>query len=107
MQGYPSFFDDEAPTHCAECAVELPETNDTGFCCDAHAKTYCDREREADDLYAKALVDEAKYAAQWQAELTGAKATDTFEVPARLQPSTALGLALTHMFMTTPAHERV
>ncbi len=38
---YPTFFDDEAPENCVECDVDLPETNETGFCSKTCEDRYC------------------------------------------------------------------
>ena len=98
MNTHPEFYDFDHPETCVTCDVELPETNDTGFCSAACENAYvAAKAREADALCAE-LAEEARLA-------EGAKID--FEIPQKLIPSTALGLALTHMFMTTPANERV
>lgn len=111
MLEYPTYLDDETPTECAECSEPLPEDNATGFCCKDHEQRYVARQRAADDAYAQALADEAMLAAEWKAEQQREralpKATEVFEVPARLLPSTGVGLAMTTHFMQTPVRERV
>jgi len=105
---YDPMFDEEVPEDCIECAKALTEDNDTGFCCDDHRIAWERRQRAADDAYAQALIDEAKYGAEWKAEAArGLPACDEFVIPERLRPSTFLGLAMTKAFMQTPERERV
>ena len=123
MREYPEWADDEPLENCGECGKELAEDNASGFCCEAHAREYAARLRAADDAYALALMEEAKHAAEWREEqrrererrltatvldrLEGKSMHDTFEIPARLTPSTAMGLTMTMHYMKTPPNERV
>ena len=105
---YDPMFDEEVPEDCVECAKPLDETNATGFCCDDHRIAWAERQRAADAAYAEALVEEAKYAAEWRAEeARGLPERDEFVIPERLRPSTFLGLMMTKAFMQTPEKERV
>lgn len=112
--GYDPMFDEDVPEECVECAKPLDETNDTGFCCDAHRIAWDERQRAADLAYAEALVEEAKHAAEWRAEearerreARGLPERDEFVIPERLMPSTFMGLMMTKAFMQTPEKERV
>lgn len=96
MSGYPSFYDDEIPEDCAECGTPLPETNGTGFCCSEHESIHVERQRAADNAYAEAIAAER-----------GLHEALRFEIPDRLIPSTAMGLAMTQHFCTTPPSEFV
>lgn len=60
-----------------------------------------------DGFDADLWTDETRLKAMLASTAPTSHRPDTFVVPARLTPSTALGLALTQMFYSTPAHERV
>lgn len=100
MRTETEFYDFDDPEQCVTCNVELPETNSTGFCSGVCEDAYIKAKAAEADALCRDLAEEARLA-------EAAKQQDRFEVPERLRPSTVLGLALTQMFMTTPANERV
>ena len=106
-------FDCDVPEDCLECGEPLHECNDSGFCSDEHLAVWGERQRAADNAYAVALMEEAKHAAEWKEEQRRERERERglpaaeFEIPGRLKPSTAMGLAMTRHYMTTPAKERV